>query len=51
MGELQQPMKKIILLPDEIWLIANNSWSFANGSKSIIRNNLGWCKHFEIFLI
>ena len=32
---------KIILLSDELWLIANNSTSFANGSKSIIRNNFG----------
>ena len=31
----------MILLSDELSLIANNSKSFANGSKSIIRNNLG----------
>ena len=42
---------KMILLSDELWVIANNSKSFANGSKSIIRNNLGLCKHFEIYLI
>ena len=34
---------KIILLSDELWLIANNSKSFAKGSKSLIRNNLGFC--------
>ena len=33
------------------WLIANNSKSFANGSKSIIINNLGLWKHSEIYLI
>ena len=32
-------------------LRANNSKSFVNRSKSIIRNNLGLCKHFEICLI
>ena len=32
---------KIILLLDELWFITNNCKSFANGSKSIIRNNLG----------
>ena len=42
---------KMILLSDEPWLIANNSKSFANGSKSIIRNNLGLWKHSEIYLI
>ena len=42
---------KMILLSDELWVIANNSKSFANRSKSIIRNNLGLCKHFEIYLI
>ena len=41
---------KIILLSDELWLTANNFKSFANGSKTIIRNNLGLCKHFEIYL-
>ena len=35
---------KMILL----MLIANNSKSFLNGSKPIIRHNLGLCKHFEI---
>ena len=29
---------KMILLSDELWLIANNSTSFGNRSKSIIRN-------------
>ena len=42
---------KMILLLDELWLIANNSKSFANESKSIIRNNLGLWKHSEIYLI
>ena len=32
-------------------LTANNSEKCANGSKSIIRNNLGLCKHSEIYLI
>ena len=41
---------KIILLSDELWLIADNSQSFANGSKSII-NNLGLCKRSKIYLI
>ena len=36
---------KMILLSDELWSIANNSKSFANGSKLIIRNNLGFYKH------
>ena len=49
-ASLKQP-EHGILLSDELWLIANNSKSFANGSKSIIRNNLGFCKHFEIYLI
>ena len=31
------------LLSDKLWLIANNPKSFANGSKSIIRNKLGLC--------
>ena len=30
----------MILLSGKLWLIAKNSMSFANGSKSIIRNNL-----------
>ena len=42
---------KMILLSDKLWLIANNSKSFANGSKSIIRNTLGLLKHSEIYLI
>ena len=42
---------KMVLPSDELWLIANNSKSFANGSESIIRNNLGLFKHFEIYLI
>ena len=42
---------KMILLPDELWLIANNSKGFVNESGSIIRNNLGLNKHFKIYLI
>ena len=39
---------KMIILSDELWLIANNSKSFANKSKSIIRNNLGLYKLSDI---
>ena len=42
---------KMILLSDELWLIANNSQRFANGSKSIIRNNWGLYKHSDTCLI
>ena len=42
---------KVILLSDELRSVANNSKSFASRSKSIIRNNLGLCKHSEIYLI
>ena len=49
MGELQQ--LKMILLSDELWVIGNNSKIFANGSKSIIKNDLGLCKCSEIYLI
>ena len=42
---------KMILLSDILWLIANNSKSFVNGNKSMIRNNLGLCKYSEIYLI
>ena len=42
---------KMILFSDELWLIANNSKSFANTSKTIIRNNLGLWKHPEVYLI
>ena len=42
---------KMILLSDELWSIPNNSKSFANGSKSIIRNNLGLYKRSDIDLI
>ena len=38
-------------LSDKLWLIANNCKSFANRSKSIIRNNLGLCKRSEMYLI
>ena len=41
----------MILFSEELSLIANNSKSFANGSKSIMRNNLGLCKRSEIYLI
>ena len=51
LGELQQARNKND--PPFRWtiLIANNSKSFANESKSIIRNNLGLCKRSEIYLI
>ena len=35
---------KMILVSEELWLITDNSKSFANGNKSVIRNNLGLCK-------
>ena len=35
----------------QLWSIANNSKSFANGSKSILRNNLGLYKLSDIYLI
>ena len=41
---------KIILVSDELWSIANNSKSFASGSKSII-SNLGLYKRSDIYLI
>ena len=40
----------MILLADKLLLTANNSNSFANGSKSIIRNKLNLCKFSEIYL-
>ena len=51
MGELQQLRKKIILLSDDLWLIANNSKSFVNGSKSIIRKKFDLRKRSEVYLI
>ena len=42
---------KMILFSGELWSIANNSKSFANGSKSIIRNSLGLYKRSDIYLI
>ena len=42
---------KMSLLLDKLWLTANNSKSFANRSKSVIRRNLNLCKHSEIYLI
>ena len=42
---------KLILLPEELWLIANTSKSFGNGSNSIIKYNLGLGKHSKIYLI
>ena len=50
MGELQQARNKMILLSAELLIIANNSKSFVNGSKSII-NHLGLCQRSEIYLI
>ena len=42
---------KMILLSDELWPIANNSKSFANRNNSVITNNLGLYKCFDICLI
>ena len=42
---------KLILLSDKLGSIANNSKSFANGSKSITSNNLGPYKRSDIYLI
>ena len=49
MGELQQQRNKNDFYFRQLQLIATNSRSFANESKSIIRNNLGLCKLFEIY--
>ena len=43
--------KNMILLSDQLWSIANNSNSFANRGKSIIRNDLGLYKLSDIYLI
>ena len=51
MGELQPPMNKNDPPFRRTMIIANNSKSFANGSKSIIRNNLGLYKRSDIYLI
>ena len=51
MGELQQPRNKNYPLSDKLWLVATNSKSFVNGSKSIIRNNLRLYERSEIDLI
>ena len=40
----------MILLSDELWLIANNFKGFANRNKSISRNNLGLCKHSNTYV-
>ena len=42
---------KMILSSDELWSIATNSKSFANGSKSMIGNNVGLYKRSDIYLI
>ena len=42
---------KMILLSDELWLLDNNSKSFANRNKSLIRNSLGLFKDSKINLI
>ena len=49
-GKASTTEEQKALLPDELWLIANSSKSFANGSKLIIRSNLGLCTHSEIYL-
>ena len=41
---------KMILFSDELWFIANNFKSFANRSKSIIRNNVALCERSESYL-
>ena len=41
----------MVFLPDELRLTVNNSKSFANKSKSIIRNNVGLCNRSKIQLI
>ena len=51
MGELQQPRNKNDPSFKWLWLIANNSKSFANGSEPTIRDNLGLCECSEIYLI
>ena len=38
---------KMIFLSDELWLISNKSVSFVNGTKSVVRHNLGLCRHFN----
>ena len=48
MGELQQPRNKIDPLFRQAMI--NSSNSFANRSKTIIRNNLGLFKCSEIYL-
>ena len=40
----------MILFSDEPWLIANKFKSYAIGSKSTIKNNLGLRKHSEFYL-
>ena len=42
---------KMILLSYVLSLVANNFKSFPNGSKSIIKHNLGLCKNFEIYVV
>ena len=42
---------KMILVSDELCQSHNNSQSFANGSKSMIRNNVVLCHHAEIYRI
>ena len=41
----------MFLLSDKLLSIANNSKSFENRSKSLIRNNLGLYKRYDIYLI
>ena len=42
---------KMTLLSDKLWSVVNNSKSFVHRSKSIIRNNLGFHKCSDIYLI
>ena len=50
MGELQQPRNKNDPLLRQT-MTANNFKSFANESRSVIRNNLGLCICPEIYLV
>ena len=48
-GNCNNQGAKMILLSDELWSTANNSKSFTNGIKSIIRNNLDLYKRSDIY--
>ena len=42
---------KMIILSDELWLIANNFKGFPKGSEKSMIRNFGLCKCTEIYLI